>query len=271
MAKSEKEKRLLEDDIKALLIEHLRQKGDISKDSVIINELTIDDFSGRADLVVADDSGLYAYEIKSEADSLLRLENQIARYAQFFDKVVIVAASKHIPNILEMVSDAVAVWSVSDEGFKIVQRGKTLKKQEIASLLKLMKVRELKKLASKVGRAPEVVRRALLEAVLYDVSRAKVREAAIQALRERYCHSSKHFWRITNRGVKPHHIIELSPYLAEKRRIERLEAEQKMFWERWSEEIKKLPDDPLLFDLFKEEQENLFGEVPASIKNLLAA
>lgn len=262
--------RLLEADMKACLIDHLKKKDAICREnSVIINELTIDDFSGRVDLVTADDKGLYAYEIKSEADSLCRLENQVARYLRFFDKITVFATPKHISGILKIVPPAVAVWVVEDGVVKIVQRGKKQSNQEIPELLKLMKVSELRQLVSCLGKTPEIVRRSLLEALLCDVSRAKIRAAVLKALKNRYRKSSAHFWGNVGDTVKARDIVELSPYLTEKKRIESLEAEQKEFWKRWSEEACSYFDDPFLHRLNNENNNALFGDVPSNIQEKL--
>ena len=264
--------RLLEADMKAALIGHLKEKEAICPEkSVLINELTIDNFSGRVDLVVADDKGLYAYEIKSEADSLYRLKIQISRYLQFFDKVTIFAATKHVPHILKIAPETVAVWAMDGGKIKIVQRGRRYSNQQVSSLLKLMKASELRSLALKIGKTPEAFKRSFLEVILYDVSRAVVRQAVINALKSRYRASSRHFWQMVEDTVGARHIVELSPYLTEKRRIENLEAEQEEFWLRWSADANRLPDDPSLLNLFEQGNGALFGDVPQNIKALLAS
>lgn len=263
--------RMLENDIKAMLIQHLRHKQVISSNSVLINEFNIDGFTNRVDLVIAEDNGLFAYEIKSEADSLQRLEKQIEKYSQFFDKVIVVAAAKHISNVLSIVSDDIGVWEVTQSGFKIVQRGRASKSQEREYLLRILNVKELKRLAANSGRIPDAIRRNFLEAVLSDVSYAQLRKAVIEALRERYYNSSMNFWQIASDCVKPCHITELSPYLAQRRRIEMLEQEQKAFWDRWHDEVKRIPDDPMLIDLLAQTEESLFGEIPDSVRDILSA
>ncbi|OFW88499.1 MAG: hypothetical protein A3J37_07375 [Alphaproteobacteria bacterium RIFCSPHIGHO2_12_FULL_45_9] len=264
------DEKMLENDIKAMLIEHLRHKQVISSNSVLINEFNIDGFTNRADLVIAEDDGLFAYEIKSESDTLQRLEKQVEKYSQFFDKVIVVAATKHIPNVLSIVSSDIAVWEVTPSGFKVLQRGRASKSQERENLLRILNVKELKRLAVNSGRIPDAIRRSFLEAVLSDISYAQLRKAVIEALRERYYNSSMSFWQIASDCVKPCHITELSPYLAQRRRIKMLEQEQKAFWDRWHDEIKRMPDDPMLIDLLGQTEESLFGEIPDSVRAILS-
>ncbi len=121
---------LLENDIKAMLINDMARRGLVCGSDVLINELTLNKFKRRADLVVAGKSGLHAYEIKSEADSLYRLEGQIEDYLKYFDKVTIVTHSRHTPKILETVTKNVEVWELKNTGFKIIRRGKKKKSQK---------------------------------------------------------------------------------------------------------------------------------------------
>ncbi len=68
-----KEVKYFESDIKALLIQFLMEKNILSEDAIIINELTVDKYARRADIVLLKKDELHAYEIKSDADSLTRL------------------------------------------------------------------------------------------------------------------------------------------------------------------------------------------------------
>ncbi|MNH03581.1 hypothetical protein D3C79_628490 [compost metagenome] len=52
MSKMKKDNKYREGDMKALLIEFLMSKKDFSNESLIINELTVDKYSRRADLVL---------------------------------------------------------------------------------------------------------------------------------------------------------------------------------------------------------------------------
>ncbi|MDW7549209.1 sce7726 family protein [Pseudoalteromonas peptidolytica] len=82
-----------ESNFKAAAIDWLIAKGELDKGAVLINELPVDGFSRRADLVVANGK-LQAFEIKSDADSLIRLEGQIETYLRFFDKVTLICSRK---------------------------------------------------------------------------------------------------------------------------------------------------------------------------------
>ncbi|CAQ83853.1 MULTISPECIES: sce7726 family protein [Photorhabdus] len=71
-----------EDSIKAALIDWLIERNELNDNAVLINELPIANFSRRVDLALANGK-LHAYEIKSDSDSLARLEGQISTYIPY--------------------------------------------------------------------------------------------------------------------------------------------------------------------------------------------
>ena len=59
----------------------------------------------RVDVLMITDSALYGIEIKSDADTYVRLENQVKFYDLFFDKNVVVAGSSHAAHIEEHIPE----------------------------------------------------------------------------------------------------------------------------------------------------------------------
>lgn len=102
-----------EREIKSALIDWLYGKG-LDSDSVIISELVVANWSRRADLAIANGK-LYAYEIKSSADTLKRLPGQVDLFSSCFDKVTVVAATKFVPRILEDYPAEVGVLEVIEK------------------------------------------------------------------------------------------------------------------------------------------------------------
>ncbi|WP_325985807.1 sce7726 family protein [Pseudomonas protegens] len=62
----------------------------------------------KADLTILNGTST-VYEIKSERDTLARLENQIANYKKVFAKIYIIASESHIPNVIDSTSNSVGV------------------------------------------------------------------------------------------------------------------------------------------------------------------
>lgn len=102
-----------EKDIKAALIDWLYEKGHVD-DAVIINEMVVANWSRRADIAVAN-GRLYAYEIKSDADTLKRLPGQVELFSSHFDKLTLVVASKFVSSVLESYPPEVGVLEVVSE------------------------------------------------------------------------------------------------------------------------------------------------------------
>jgi hypothetical protein len=76
-----------------VLSEHTRDP-----DTLVIDELGVAHGSARVDVAVIN-GRLHGYEIKSDADTLSRLPAQAAAYSAVFDRVTIVAGSKHADHL----------------------------------------------------------------------------------------------------------------------------------------------------------------------------
>ncbi len=74
------------------------RKYHADKNTIVIDELGLNHGKSRADIAVV--NGLMiGYEIKSDNDSLYRLEEQIKSYNAIFDKVNIIVGFRHFRNI----------------------------------------------------------------------------------------------------------------------------------------------------------------------------
>ena len=87
---------------KNILIHELLLKSYKLEDTIVLNEFRIG--GSIADLVLLNGEAI-VYEIKTEFDSLNRLDKQIQNYFQFADKVYVVSCSRYIPNLVKRYSD----------------------------------------------------------------------------------------------------------------------------------------------------------------------
>ena len=202
----------LEPDIKAAVINRLLASGWLSRGDTVGNEFTLR-YSRRADLVVAERGRLLGFEIKSESDSLKRLEGQIDTYRAYFDKVIVVAAPKHIPTILKASPWSVEVWECHNAQIKVRKRGKVMLNKDHAKLLDLLTARELAVLAREVKIKPAYrARRGWVEALL-SAPIGKIRAAVMRAFEQRYDLSSKDFWeQVGDKAATAVDTEYLSPY-----------------------------------------------------------
>ncbi len=226
------EGRLLEREVKAIILNHLIKRDLIKNNTTIINEFTIGNFSRRVDLALVNPNRLIAFEVKSEADSLSRLEGQVEKYLEYFDKVVVVGAPKHIAKILKVIPKSVAVWEVSKAGILIKQHGKIKPINNKEKFIDLMKANELLKVANRLGIPLDLKNRGSLVRALNVVSVNKLKRAALFNIAKRFKFANSLFWgKVKSSNIMPHHIDFLSPYkeerdllsLQEKQRTEMLD------------------------------------------------
>ena len=71
-------------------------------------------WSARADIVMITDGSITGIEIKSDADSYIRLPNQVKTYDKFFDKNIIVVGSTHATHAAEHVPSYWGIISVEN-------------------------------------------------------------------------------------------------------------------------------------------------------------
>jgi hypothetical protein len=263
------EGRLLEPDIKAMVLNYLRITGNLLQEFSIINEFTIDKHSRRVDLAIATDKHLFAYEIKSEADSLYRLNGQTEKYLEYFDKVIIVAAPKHINGILKTVPKNVAVWEVTKSKVIVKQRGKILAVKDKPISISLMKVSELLKLANNLNIVLELKSRRYLETTLQIATKSILRKSAMQSITNRFNLTTSLFWKsVGDCSIQPKDIFLLSPYAKDRNALKAIKKTNADFWEHKSVGSK---EDPYLLEMSKKNNELIFGEIPSEIKALMVA
>lgn len=87
--------KLKDADIRSCLYEHLKDHFSYDPSTLIVDELCIAQGDARVDVAVINGS-LHGYEIKSEADTLDRLERQREIYAKGFDFLTIVTGENHL-------------------------------------------------------------------------------------------------------------------------------------------------------------------------------
>ena len=145
------------------------------KNTLVIDELGLNHGKCRADIAVVN-GYLAGYEIKSNKDSLRRLEEQVKSYNAVFDKAFIIVGNRHIKSIQNYVPEW---WGVIESvrgqrgavNFDTIREARTNKNIDPISIAKLLwrnEAKEIlmqKKIPSKILRQP----RAILYECLVDV------------------------------------------------------------------------------------------------------
>ena len=232
--------KLLEADIKSLTLNELTRKKVITPNSLIINELTIGNFSRRVDLAVTSNNKIIAFEIKSEADSLCRLEGQVRDYEKYFDKVIVIADSKFKTKLMEKLPDRVGFWEITNKKIKVIRKGKLVNKVANENLLDMMDVSDLAKLATKLKIKSLRDRASLLEALL-NVSNKEIRDGALGCLSRKFRYSTKQFLEATySRLITNNDIEYLSRFAKHKRQQKDAFKRSENFWNNFECYVDKL-------------------------------
>ncbi|EAM1086326.1 ABC transporter [Salmonella enterica] len=187
---------LREQEVKVALIEWLYKKGMLS-DATIINEMVVANWSRRADLAIANGS-LQAFEIKSDFDSLKRLDGQLKIFKSSFEKVTIVCAPKFTSEVSKRVSSDVGVveFQSNNSGvrFKIIQKGRVCSRLNKFIYLGFLLKSELKDLLNQHGITfSNELHRDCLEVLASKLSLNKIREFVITSIKNRYHATSNEF------------------------------------------------------------------------------
>lgn len=83
------------------------------KTSSMLTEFRIG--SSKADLVILNGTGT-VYEIKSDRDSLKRLDNQLANYSKVFAKIYVIAGERHLQEVICRTASNIGVMSLGARG-----------------------------------------------------------------------------------------------------------------------------------------------------------
>lgn len=118
------------------------RKYHADNNTLVIDELGLNHGENRADIAVV--NGLMiGYEIKSDNDSLYRLEEQVKSYNAIFDELNIIVGSRHFKNIQKylpkwwgiIIADKGPRHAVKFELYRKSSRNKKIKPISIARLL----------------------------------------------------------------------------------------------------------------------------------------
>jgi len=210
---------LREHDIKMALIVRLHQKG-LLDNAVLINEMVVAKWSRRADLALANGT-LQAFEIKSDYDSLKRLDGQLETFNSRFEKVTVVCAPKFTVEVLSRVSHETEVLEVSKNNdsiiFKVIQRGKTRNIKDKKILIGFLLKKEIQLLLRNNG-LPHAVNlaREELESECLKLSVSSIRSFVLDTLKNRYQETSD---KIKEKLCSSSSLLKSDLYLLSKKKL----------------------------------------------------
>ncbi|MGX9718825.1 sce7726 family protein [Stenotrophomonas acidaminiphila] len=180
---------LSEREIKLAVLDYLGRKNAL-QDGVVINELPVANWSRRADLAVANGK-LQAFEIKSDLDSLRRLDAQIALFSTRFDKVVVVTTARFLTPALERLPAYVEIWEAArkddDVELRVARRGATREIKNKRILASYLQKSELVSFVRSSGaEVTQGASRDKLESLVDAMPLNRLRAYVLERLKQRY-------------------------------------------------------------------------------------
>ena len=173
---------------------HLKKlhKQHANPDTLVINELGLKHGKCRADIAVIN-GHLIGYEIKSDSDSLRRLEEQVQIYSTIFDSVALILSESHLIEAKKIIP---RWWGIilAKEGrrggvnFKVVREKKFNPFVDDFSVAQLLWHEEAQAILLNLGliKASQKYTRALLYEKLVDsIESGKLRKIVRECLRNR--------------------------------------------------------------------------------------
>lgn len=183
---------------KAALLSFLRDSERLSRGCIITTELILDKHSVRADVVTVDRDNLHCFEIKTQRDTLARLDKQVDTYAAHADFVTVVAASKHINAVLSRVPPFVGVFEMlsiaTPNEIRVVREPQRSPLCNADAMLSLLPATDLRSRLAVKGKL-----RADLMAAATAIPSATKKAAVLEFLRDRYLPTSLSLMRAARR------------------------------------------------------------------------
>ncbi len=175
-------------DIRKVLLAQLRSEHANDSSTLILEELPICDGGARVDIAVLNGS-LAGFEIKSERDTLGRLESQIGSYIRCFDCLTLVAPARHLNRandllppwwgLLEVTAERAGTWEL--KAWRKPKANKSVEAFSISGLLwraELLAILERRKLDRGIRSKPmRDARLRLVDNLNVDEIREEVRQA----------------------------------------------------------------------------------------------
>jgi len=186
-----------ERDIKIALCRHIK-KNDWKRSDVLISEYFVENASRRADIIAAN-GHLVAFEIKSDVDSLARLEGQIASFSRHFESVTIVCTERHLGNVLKKsIPNETGIICISDSKLHVVREPMISEIANIDIWLSHLPISAIRESLSRQGlKCPRTGRSAILKVAKQHFSPSEVRTEVL-----RYIKTKKRQQRISLKEAK---------------------------------------------------------------------
>ncbi len=224
--------------IKCSILQHWRETKCISRKSIIATEYVLGSNGRRADLAIVDDS-FVGVEIKSDYDSLHRLNSQVAIYEHCFDQVVVVVGLKHIEFCLKILPPHIEVWQIDGDCIPKLRRKACARIiPDLLTMSRLFTVGQLRKLSS--TRVKTTSRSRLVKKVSC-LPREYIRSALVKYFKDTFYPTSEAFWQsVGRRKISVQDIQTLSRFAEERVKFDTTSKQNAEYWKGWQDMAKNV-------------------------------
>jgi hypothetical protein len=165
-------------------------------DTLVLNELGLRHGKCRADIAIVN-GRLIGYEIKSDEDSLKRLDEQVQIYSAVFDRASVITGTKHLDAVLSRLPKwwGIVLCKLRRDGgvrFEILRRGEWNVRIDPIAIAQLLWKAEAGEILESLGEPPNLLREC--RSVLYERLAAAIDLAQLQR-RVRECLRQRRDWR----------------------------------------------------------------------------
>lgn len=205
---------------KAAVLNKLRQLGRVGPRVRIASEFVFGTTGVRADLAVFG-RNLLGVEIKTERDSLKRLERQLEAYRRHCDGVILAVAPKHVVAATQFVPDDVELWTVRYGKVESVRAPKAacVNEPDFYALLT----------------QAERARREL------ETAGTITRDAILKVISRRFDPTSDKFWSdVKGRRISAQDIGTLSRFRSARETVAHTKEAQRLHWESWESQASQI-------------------------------
>jgi hypothetical protein len=173
--------------IRAPLIEWLRSQHPDDGSTELIQEFKMPRPSARIDLAVVNGE-LAGFEIKSDADTLSRLNVQVPAFSRFFDRVSIVTTRKHLKETRRKIPAWWGIILYGDGGsFRTKRAAKRNQRVDVRSLLFALSKNEIAELGRRAARPipVSITKSEMVDAALCAITKQDICDHAREVIRLR--------------------------------------------------------------------------------------
>jgi hypothetical protein len=207
---------------KAAVINHFRAVGQLKHGSTLASEFTVPKLV-RADLALLD-SAITFIEIKTQRDTLRRLNGQVEAYERSCDRLILVLADRHLKALESDDYPCAEIWAL-DGANALTLRREPMRDPVLDDVDRFLTQEERRRLAQPASLS------------LGSNDRAR----ALALLKQRFQEPNARFWRAVRTGqVKPTHLELLSRFREARAFAASVDEEAQRRWHAWENQAEQI-------------------------------